>query len=117
MSGGTKHIRRKWRKKVEGPAKTPGPDRCWQWAYSLARGYFGPGQKRLLKVLERDNFVCWLCGDKIYDPRTDLVNLNDMNCPTLDHIKPVCKGGTDALTNLRAAHSICNCLRGDGEGL
>lgn len=112
----TKHVRRKWKHGGRNP-NPAGTDRCWNWAYALARGYFGQRQKRLLKVLERDNFVCWLCGDKIYDPRTDLAKLNDMNCPTLDHVKPICKGGTMALTNLKAAHSICNSLRGHKDGL
>jgi hypothetical protein len=32
----------------------------------------------------------------------------------LDHVKPKSKGGSYHLSNLKAAHSICNQIRGKG---
>jgi 5-methylcytosine-specific restriction endonuclease McrA len=45
---------------------------------------------------------CWLCG-KPATPDDPL---------TADHVIPIDEGGTNARTNLRAAHSSCNSRRG-----
>lgn len=52
-------------------------------------------------VLERDGLVCGLCGDDV-DP-------DDVH---IDHVRPVARVGTDALTNLQVAHSSCNIRKG-----
>jgi hypothetical protein len=56
------------------------------------------------KVLHRDNYRCQLCGRT---PTTDPDLILE-----IDHIKPVSKGGTDALENLRTLCRQCN--RGKG---
>lgn len=88
-----------------------------QWLLANRRGFLGPRQKRLMKVLERDGFRCWLCGDKIYNPVTELHLLTNQSFPSLDHVIPRCKGGTMSLDNLRAAHRICNNDRAKDEKL
>jgi 5-methylcytosine-specific restriction endonuclease McrA len=51
-------------------------------------------------VLERDGYVCWLCG---------LPGAN-----SVDHVHPVSLGGaTHDPMNLRAAHYSCNSKRGN----
>ena len=51
------------------------------------------------KILARDNHTCRYCGAS--------------NVPMhIDHIKPVSKGGTDALGNLTAACAPCNLSKG-----
>lgn len=51
-------------------------------------------------VLERDGYVCWLCG---------LPGAN-----SVDHVLPVSKGGaTHDPANLRSAHFSCNSKRGN----
>ncbi len=51
-------------------------------------------------VLERDGYVCWLCG---------LPGAN-----SADHVLPVSRGGaTHDPANLRAAHYSCNSKRGN----
>jgi 5-methylcytosine-specific restriction endonuclease McrA len=46
--------------------------------------------------------TCWLCGKPFTqdDP------------PVADHVLPRAEGGTDHITNLRAAHRSCNGRRG-----
>ena len=69
----------------------------------------GNGTKRMARVddrkyrilrkaiLQRDGFICWLCGNRGAD--------------TVDHVTPRCKGGTNDPHNLRAAHGKCNSGR------
>jgi len=58
-----------------------------------------------LVVFERDGWVCQLCFEPIdrdAPPRTSW-------SPTVDHIIPLVKGGTDTYDNVQAAHHWCNC--------
>jgi 5-methylcytosine-specific restriction endonuclease McrA len=50
-------------------------------------------------VVARDKGICHLCGEGGAD--------------TADHIIPHSRGGSDELTNLRAAHRYCNVKRGN----
>lgn len=70
----------------------------------------------LEKLYERDNGVCWLCGLKC--------NWNDFEYqdnwfiagnfyPSVDHIKPLSKGGKHSWTNIRLAHRRCNSVKKD----
>lgn len=51
-----------------------------------------------LKVLERDNYICYYCGI----PKATHV----------DHITPVSKAGSDELSNLISACQNCNLSKG-----
>jgi 5-methylcytosine-specific restriction endonuclease McrA len=51
------------------------------------------------KVLQRDNYQCGYCGKK---------------ATTIDHIKPVSKGGESNFINTVAACFKCNSRKGDG---
>lgn len=57
---------------------------------------------------ERDGWRCWLC-------QTD-VNPNiiapDPLSPSVDHVVPLSRGGSDEDSNLRLAHFSCNARRG-----
>ena len=75
------------------------------------------------KVIRRDNGVCLICQG-MTDP-TDFVVVEAVsgpnvvvgpNYPTVDHITPRSVGGSDDLSNLRAAHHRCNSSRGDALG-
>jgi hypothetical protein len=52
--------------------------------------------------------VCWLCGLLI---PLDEQNFNADDAISLDHVIPVCKGGTKENDNIRLAHRLCNTLR------
>lgn len=54
-------------------------------------------------VANRDGWICQLCGEPVSRIR-DRSPLS----PSLDHVKPLAQGGTDAPSNLRLAHNGCN---------
>lgn len=57
------------------------------------------------EVLERDNFRCQYCGTGVKDG----IQLH------VDHIVPVCEGGTDDMSNLVTACIDCNRGKGGDE--
>ena len=57
----------------------------------------------------RDGNRCHICEKRI-DMRLSGV---DPNGPTIDHLVPVSKGGTNDLSNLALAHRKCNVARGN----
>jgi 5-methylcytosine-specific restriction endonuclease McrA len=54
------------------------------------------------KVLKRDGFLCFYCGDKLDDRDA-----------TIDHKIPKIMGGTDEETNLVCCCGQCNSLKGN----
>jgi 5-methylcytosine-specific restriction endonuclease McrA len=62
-----------------------------------------PWRRTVARVIRRDGGICHLCGQ----PGAD----------SADHLVPRSQGGSDSLTNLRAAHHDvwpkCNRVRGD----
>lgn len=69
----------------------------------------------LEKLCERDNNICYLCGGKI--DFSDYTIVNGKKCvkgkyPTIDHIKPLVKGGVHSWGNVRLAHFSCNASKG-----
>ena len=65
----------------------------------LRRSISGMILRRL--VIERDGYVCRLCGGPV-EP-------SDVH---LDHILPVVRGGRDCESNLQVTHSRCNLRKG-----
>lgn len=70
-------------------------------------GWISPKLRR--ELYERDRWVCHLCGDQV-DPTLDP---NSNKFPSLDHIIPRSKGGSDDPLNLKTACRICNSIRQD----
>lgn len=60
-------------------------------------------------IYERDKGICHLCNAPI-DP---IAPLNEVKskAPSLDHVTPVSKGGSDYPSNLKTAHISCNKSR------
>ena len=68
-------------------------------------------------IYERDQGTCWICSRKVQrweewqgissrrQARLDFL-------PTLDHLRPLAKGGEHSAQNIRLAHFICNARRG-----
>lgn len=54
-------------------------------------------KKKRFRIFKRDNFTCMYCGRR--PPHVTL---------EVDHIKPVCEGGTDDLANLITSCFECN---------
>src|SRR3954449_817931 len=57
---------------------------------------------------DRDGWTCWVCCGDV-DPRCPS---GSPHAPSVDHVVPRSRGGTNALTNLRLAHRRCNGQRG-----
>lgn len=68
----------------------------------LRGGWLGTASRRA--VWERDRWRCGLCRDSI-DPT--LAYPHDYS-KSIDHIMPLSLGGSHDMTNLQAAHLICN---------
>lgn len=62
----------------------------------------------LAKLYKRDHGVCYLCGKH-------LILNNDYNrfdAPTIDHVIPIAKGGTNTWGNVKLACRDCNVKKG-----
>lgn len=57
------------------------------------------------KIWLRDNGVCWLCGESV-----------PFLAMHADHVVPSRAGGSEHITNLRAAHERCNLTRVGASG-
>ncbi|HEV2354777.1 MAG TPA: HNH endonuclease signature motif containing protein [Puia sp.] len=72
--------------------------------------------KRRLRVLRRDRWQCMM--PSCLHPRNRVIvnglPHDDPWAASIDHIIPKAYGGTDRLDNLRAAHRLCNGVRGSG---
>lgn len=61
------------------------------------------------RLMKRDKGVCHLCGNKVN------LNLdtNDDYYGSVDHVRPISKGGTHTWENVKLAHRICNSYKSD----
>ena len=62
----------------------------------------------LQRLAKRDHNQCYLCGKQV----DWTVDSNDNYYPSIDHVKPLCKGGTHTWDNVKLAHRICNSEKG-----
>lgn len=70
----------------------------------------------LEKLYERDGGRCYLCGGLCdwQDSETKEGSFIAGNMyPSIDHVKPLSKGGTHAWDNIKLAHRLCNSLKGN----
>jgi 5-methylcytosine-specific restriction endonuclease McrA len=60
------------------------------------------------EIFQRDNWICWLCGDEASRdaPKGDPLRA------TLDHVIPLARGGAHTRVNVRCAHLRCNLKKG-----
>lgn len=108
---------RKWAK--ENPEWRAANRRAWAKANPqkvaantqrrLARKRGVPADKvTVMELLVDQDFKCHLCGNAI-DPDC---RYPDPECPTIDHVIPLSRGGTGLRENLKAAHMRCNSAKG-----
>lgn len=62
-----------------------------------------------LMLFELYGWKCWLCTEPINR------NIRKPNylAGTVDHVVPLCTGGTHTWDNVMPAHAICNFTKGD----
>ena len=62
----------------------------------------------------RDNNICKICGKPVnWNDKREIngLVLCGNNYPSIDHIKPVSKGGLHSWDNVQLAHRLCNALK------
>lgn len=69
------------------------------------------------KLIKRDHNTCYLCN-KQCDSEDYYINSNGVfiagnNYPSIDHIKPLTKGGTHTWGNIKLSHRRCNSIKND----
>ncbi len=57
------------------------------------------------QVFQRDDWRCTYCGQDL------LLHLDTLLAATVDHVQPLCEGGTSELDNLTTACNVCNSLK------
>ena len=60
------------------------------------------------RLMKRDGGNCYLCN-KTVDIKADT---NDDRYPSIEHVIPICKGGTHTWDNVKLAHRGCNVAKG-----
>ena len=62
-----------------------------------------------LTLFNLHGWICWICKDPI-DP-----NIRKPNplAATVEHMVPLCKGGTHTWDNVAPAHAACNFAKAD----
>ena len=78
-------------------------------------------RQKIRALIKRDGLKCHYCGKKLslrddglpLEYYRSLRILNEYQRLTLDHKKPISRGGTDRLYNLVIACASCNTRRGD----
>jgi len=84
---------------------------------SKRRGAFAGSTVSRELIYDRDHGTCWICT-KPTEPwsswrsRERRLGQDQRWFPTLDHIRPLAKGGEHTAQNIRLAHFICNSMRG-----
>lgn len=71
---------------------------------------------RARDIYERDGWRCHLCAKPLKRDAT----VPHPRAPTIDHVVPLARGGSDTMDNVKAAHFLCNSkkgARGGGEQL
>ena len=63
----------------------------------------------LNKLHKRDRGLCHICGTKVIMGNDS----NDDYYGSIDHVKPISKGGTHTWDNVKLAHRKCNCNKRD----
>jgi len=88
----------------------------WRQDFKAKHGYWpqrGGGDwiapKARRAIYDRDGLACYICGDQL----DRLTEINDPKAPTIDHVVPRSKGGTDDLDNLKTCCRDCNVRKSD----
>lgn len=74
-----------------------------------------PGWRRIAEM--QGDMHCHICGDECdpddYERRADGSFVAGITYPSVDHIHPLARGGSNDLDNLALAHMLCNSWKSD----
>lgn len=74
------------------------------------RAIYAQGESiNALELFERDGWICYICEEKI----DKHVRYPSWWCATIDHKKPISRGGTHTYDNCATAHLKCNQDKAD----
>lgn len=59
------------------------------------------------RIAERDGWICYLCGEEI-DKTGHTKDKKNSRGASADHVMPLCVGGPDLESNVKATHYQCN---------
>ena len=62
-------------------------------------------------LAERDGLKCWLCGRVLVLRYGNANGSTEPDTATLDHVRPICRGGETHPDNLKLACQKCNVKR------
>jgi 5-methylcytosine-specific restriction endonuclease McrA len=62
-----------------------------------------------LILFELHNWICWVCRG----PINRRLRFPNYSAATVEHIVPLCKGGTHTWDNVAPSHARCNFEKGD----
>lgn len=69
------------------------------------------------KLIKRDNHICKICGKPVDENDYYIDDVGNFivghDYPSIDHIKPISKGGTHSWDNIQLAHHYCNTVKND----
>ena len=68
----------------------------------------------LEKLFRKEDGICYLCG-KPCDWSDMVEGIAGGDYPSIDHVRPISKGGTHEWSNVRLAHRKCNTAKGNVE--
>jgi len=66
-----------------------------------------------LEVFEEDDYICQLC----FEPIDPFLRNHHPEMASLDHIKPISKGGSHTRDNVQTSHLVCNLRKGNRASL
>lgn len=73
----------------------------------------------LEKLYKRDKGICYLCGERCdYNDKVitkEGYYIVGETYPSIDHVKPLSKGGKHSWNNVRLAHHSCNTIKRDND--
>ena len=71
-------------------------------------------------LFKRDKGVCKICGGLCdyndYEIKDGTIIVGN-NYPSIDHIKPISKGGSHTWDNVQLSHKLCNSIKADKEAI